>query len=114
MSVPAGTKGDGDDLRILILAPSGRDARLAEQTLARSGLSRQVCADFDQLRREITSGAGAVLIAGEALPQRRDCEPGGLDRTRAALVIAAVGGAHGASDLHRLSQPCVGWNTARR
>ena len=46
MSVSAVTKGNGDDLRILILAPSGRDARLAEQALARSGLSSQVCADL--------------------------------------------------------------------
>jgi hypothetical protein len=75
MSVPARAKGDGDDLRILILTPSGRDARLAEQTLARSGLSRQVCVDFDQLRREITSGAGAVLIAGEALPRDETANP---------------------------------------
>jgi PAS domain S-box-containing protein len=75
MSVPAGAKGDGDDLRILILAPSGRDARLAEETLARSGLLRQICADFDQLRREITCGAGAVLIAGEALPRNETANP---------------------------------------
>jgi PAS domain S-box-containing protein len=75
MSVPAGAKGNGDDLRILILTPSGRDARLAEQALARSGLSRQVCADLDQLRREITTGAGAVLIAGESLPRDETADP---------------------------------------
>jgi PAS domain S-box-containing protein len=75
MRVPEGTKSDGGELRILILAPSGRDARLAAQTLARSGLSGQVCTHLDQLRQEITAGAGAVLIAGEALPQGKNADP---------------------------------------
>jgi hypothetical protein len=35
-----------------LCAPSGRDARLAEQALARSKLSSQVSADLHQLRRE--------------------------------------------------------------
>ena len=75
MTVPEGTKSDGGEFRILILAPSGRDARLAAQTLARSGLSGQVCAHLDQLRQEITAGAGAVLIAGEALPRGENADP---------------------------------------
>src|SRR5438874_7849860 len=75
MSVSGGTKGDDDDLRILILAPSGRDAPLAEQTLARSGLLPRVCGDLDQLHREVTAGAGAVLIAGEALPRDETADP---------------------------------------
>lgn len=74
MRVPA-AESDADDLRILILAPSGRDARLAEQTLARSGLSCRVCADLDELGREVTAGAGAVLIAGEALPRDGTADP---------------------------------------
>jgi PAS domain S-box-containing protein len=75
LSVSALTKSNGDDLRILILAPSGRDARLAERALARSRLSSQVCADLDQLRREINSGAGAVLIAAESLPRDETTDP---------------------------------------
>jgi PAS domain S-box-containing protein len=75
MRVPEGTKNDGGDLRILILAPSGRDGRLAAQTLARSALSGQVCTHLDQLRQEIAAGAGAVLIAGEALPQGENADP---------------------------------------
>ncbi len=67
----------GREERILILAPSGRDARLAQETLASADLSCQVCADLDALRREITAGAGAVLIEDEALPQANatDVEP---------------------------------------
>jgi PAS domain S-box-containing protein len=75
LSVSALTKSNGDDLRILILAPSGRDARLAEQALARSRISSKVCADLHQLRREINSGAGAVLIAAEALPRDETADP---------------------------------------
>jgi PAS domain S-box-containing protein len=75
MSIPAGINRDGGDLRTLILAPSGRDARLAAQTLARSGLSGQVCTHLDELRQEIAAGAGAVLIAGEALPRGENADP---------------------------------------
>lgn len=61
---------DAEDLRVLILAPHGRDATLAEQTLIRSGLLSHVCADLEALRREIAIGAGAVLIAEEALADK--------------------------------------------
>jgi signal transduction histidine kinase/ActR/RegA family two-component response regulator len=51
--------------RILILAPVGRDARLAEQVLARVSLASHVCTGPDELRREIQAGAGALLITDE-------------------------------------------------
>ncbi|PPD45809.1 MAG: hybrid sensor histidine kinase/response regulator [Methylocystis sp.] len=63
-----------DPLRVLILTPQGRDAALAEQTLARAGLATHVCADVAALKQEIALGAGAVLIAEEALP--REAEAG--------------------------------------
>ena len=47
MSVPAGAKGDGDDLRILILAPSGRDARTRRTD---AGTKRAVAPDLRRLR----------------------------------------------------------------
>ncbi len=56
------------DLRILILTPVGRDAALAKQELDRNGLATRVCAGLDELRTQIAIGAGAVLIAEEALP----------------------------------------------
>ncbi len=65
------------DLRTLILTPQGRDASLAEQTLAPSGLCPHVCADLEQLRQEAADGAGAVLIAEEALPQGDTATGGG-------------------------------------
>ncbi len=56
-----------DDLRVLILTPHGRDAALAERTLARGGLGTHACTDLGQLRASAVK-AGAILIAEEALP----------------------------------------------
>ncbi|MGJ0509051.1 MAG: hybrid sensor histidine kinase/response regulator [Methylocystis sp.] len=70
--------GDAKDFRLLILAPHGRDAALAEQALLRSGLLPETCADFEALRREIKVGAGAVLIAEEAIPVYDVREPKAL------------------------------------
>jgi two-component system, sensor histidine kinase len=61
---------DANGFRILILTPQGRDAALAEQTLSRGGLRAHICADFESLRREMDVGAGAVLIAEEALASK--------------------------------------------
>ncbi len=60
--------GGDKDLRVLILTPQGRDAALAEKTLARSGLFTHVCKSIEELRQELAAGAGSVLIAEEALP----------------------------------------------
>jgi signal transduction histidine kinase/CheY-like chemotaxis protein len=54
--------------RILVLAPVGRDARLAEHALRRAGLAARICADLAELRRELGEGAGALLLTDEALP----------------------------------------------
>lgn len=64
----AHTPRDDRELRILILMAVGRDARLAEEALQRVGLACQICGNLDELRREIGAGAGAVLVAHEALP----------------------------------------------
>ena len=53
--------------RILILAPTGRDAALAGAALSGAGLSAEVCADMNALCGEVAAGVGAVLIASEAL-----------------------------------------------
>lgn len=55
------------ELRVLILMPVGRDARLAADALARVPLTCHVCGDLEDLRREIAAGAGVVLLADEAL-----------------------------------------------
>ncbi|HVT14821.1 MAG TPA: hybrid sensor histidine kinase/response regulator [Thermoanaerobaculia bacterium] len=58
--------GDAGE-RLLVLAPTGRDAELACQVLGGAGLACSACADEDELCREIAAGAGTVIIAEEAL-----------------------------------------------
>ncbi|WP_424362923.1 ATP-binding protein [Methylocystis parvus] len=79
MDLSVDAASDCDDLRVLIATPQGRDAALAAETLARSGLETRICDDLKALRREIDRGAGCVLIAEEALPtERADLEDGWL------------------------------------
>jgi PAS domain S-box-containing protein len=58
---------DNVEERILILAPRGRDAQVIAQVLAGSALKCITCSDYPPLRRELDCGAGAALIAEEAL-----------------------------------------------
>jgi len=53
--------------RVLILAPTGRDASLAREALGAAGLSAEVCADIETLCRAMTEEAAAAVIANEAL-----------------------------------------------
>jgi len=53
--------------RILVLAPFGRDGVLAEQALGGGGLEARTCTDIEDLCREIGAGAGAAMLAEEAL-----------------------------------------------
>jgi signal transduction histidine kinase len=57
----------GRDERILILTPRGKDAVLARDALAAAGLNPYVCTDVQALAAEIGRGAGALLIAEEAI-----------------------------------------------
>lgn len=54
---------------VYILAPTGRDAELVCSTLEQSGIEAEVCDDAAKLNRSIANGAGAVLVAEEALQQ---------------------------------------------
>ena len=60
----------GRDERILILAPRGRDAILASEALIGAGLVAQICRDLPTLTTELAAGAGALLVAEEAVPPR--------------------------------------------
>jgi signal transduction histidine kinase/ActR/RegA family two-component response regulator len=53
--------------RVLVFMPTGRDALLVCSTLQKSNISAQACAEPSELKSEIEKGAGAVLIAEEAL-----------------------------------------------
>ena len=53
--------------RVLVLAPSGRDATLACQVLEQAGISAVTCGDLAGLIAAIDEGAGAAVVANEAL-----------------------------------------------
>ncbi|HUQ27280.1 MAG TPA: ATP-binding protein [Usitatibacter sp.] len=54
--------------RLLILAPTGRDAELTRTMLMEQGIRCFACTDLHHLVHEISVGAGAVLLSEEALP----------------------------------------------
>jgi two-component system, sensor histidine kinase len=62
-----GDSGKVLEERILVLAPTGRDAALTCQLLGRAGLAASACADERELGREVQRGAGAAVLADEAL-----------------------------------------------
>jgi signal transduction histidine kinase len=53
--------------RILILAPTGRDADLAARALAQAGLTAGVCPTIESFCASIVEGAGAGILTEEAL-----------------------------------------------
>ncbi|HEV2692592.1 MAG TPA: ATP-binding protein [Verrucomicrobiae bacterium] len=53
--------------RILILAPTGNDARLTADFLVKSGLFPQPCQDVQSLCDEIAQGCGVIVLAEETL-----------------------------------------------
>jgi signal transduction histidine kinase/AmiR/NasT family two-component response regulator len=81
--------------RILVLAPTGRDGLLAGQTLGRAGLEAEVFDAPGPLATALEQGAGAVLLAEEALsPDALDLLAGVLERQPAwsdlPLVVFAA------------------------
>jgi signal transduction histidine kinase len=66
MTTPANSES-GLGLRVLVLAPLGRNADVLRRVVVESGLSCTVCADAEEVCREVQSGAGALLLTSEAL-----------------------------------------------
>jgi signal transduction histidine kinase len=56
--------------RLLVLAPTGRDAALMTATLRRENVDCVACPDLDGLVQEFERGAAAILVAEEALDER--------------------------------------------
>lgn len=54
-------------MRVLVLAPSGRDSLLICQLLQRAGMPAVTCANLQQICAEVKEGAGALVLAEEAL-----------------------------------------------
>ncbi|HVF29196.1 MAG TPA: PAS domain-containing sensor histidine kinase, partial [Pyrinomonadaceae bacterium] len=62
----AETQGSQDE-RILILAPTGRDAAMTARYLQDAGLRAQPCDRIEGLCEEMRKGAGMIFLTGEAL-----------------------------------------------
>ena len=55
------------DQRVLMLAPTGRDAELMCSVLEEAGVSSKACADMRELCASLREGAAALVLAEEAL-----------------------------------------------
>jgi signal transduction histidine kinase/ActR/RegA family two-component response regulator len=58
---------ENTEQRLLVLAPTGADSRLAVELLKRNGFNAESCASGEQLRQELAAGIGALIVADEAL-----------------------------------------------
>jgi PAS domain S-box-containing protein len=98
------------ELRVLILAPTGRDAALVQSVLAKSGIESLVCRDAPTLCSRAEEVAGALLIAEEAatLPTREalarilDRQPSWSDLPLLILTAPGAGSATAAAALSGL------------
>jgi signal transduction histidine kinase/CheY-like chemotaxis protein len=67
-------KSDSPDDRVLLLAPTGRDASLIDKVLGEAGVGTEACAGIEDFCRKLQDGAGAAFITEEALtPFALDC-----------------------------------------
>jgi signal transduction histidine kinase len=55
------------DYRVQVLTPFGKDATLVSQVLEQSGIPVEIAEDGGALARRVNSGAGAAIVAEEAL-----------------------------------------------
>jgi signal transduction histidine kinase len=55
------------DERVIIIAPVGQDAEAMAALLDAKGFETQICHELDECTRQITNGAGALLLTEEAL-----------------------------------------------
>nr|WP_314546137.1 ATP-binding protein [uncultured Massilia sp.] len=71
---------DAHELRLLVLAPRGRDAEVVADVLEREQFGCAVLASLDALLDGMEEGAGAAIVAEEAL------DDAGIDRLAARLA----------------------------
>jgi signal transduction histidine kinase/ActR/RegA family two-component response regulator len=56
-----------EDQRVLVLAPTGRDSAMTSRILRSAAIECQPCSNAEQLCERLKQGAGAILLADEAL-----------------------------------------------
>ncbi|HZG54448.1 MAG TPA: ATP-binding protein [Pyrinomonadaceae bacterium] len=57
----------GADKRVLLLAPTGKDAQLIAKVLGEAGVAAEACRDIHDFCEKFSAGAGAAFITEEAL-----------------------------------------------
>jgi signal transduction histidine kinase len=66
--------GTDPERRVLVLAPTGKDADLARSVLERAGVECLCCRDLDHACEQLEAGAAALLLPEEAVEQdRKNC-----------------------------------------
>jgi signal transduction histidine kinase/ActR/RegA family two-component response regulator len=85
------------DERVLVLAPRGRNAEMIAGALGRASFGAMVCADLDELCREMLRPTGAVIVCEEALTRAGlDCLIATLGRqapwSEVPLLVLTGGG----------------------
>ena len=58
---------DANELRVLLMTPTAKDAAMAATVLEPVGIAAMACPDLRSVVRELEHGSGAVLLAEEAL-----------------------------------------------
>ncbi|MCW8196034.1 HAMP domain-containing histidine kinase [Proteobacteria bacterium 005FR1] len=61
------TASPDQEQRVLVLAPYGRDGQLTCEVLSDAGIESVCCGTLEQLCSELRRGAGALIVAAEAL-----------------------------------------------
>lgn len=56
-----------NETRVLLLAPTGKDALLSQRILGEAGIASAICPDLATLVQRAQAGAGVVLLTEEAL-----------------------------------------------
>jgi PAS domain S-box-containing protein len=59
--------GQGISERVLVLAPLGRDAAVAQTMLSEAGLTAHICNDLRHLMAELERGAGSAILTEEPM-----------------------------------------------
>src|ERR1043166_974374 len=98
------------DERVLIYAPTGRDAALTARFLVDAKLRPEACESVEHLCLEMSEGAGLLFLAGEALtPEALRCLTGALAEQPAwsdiPIVVLTSGGGGTPANAAALSPP---------
>jgi signal transduction histidine kinase/CheY-like chemotaxis protein len=56
-----------EEQRVLLLAPTARDAQTSQKILSAAQIECVLCGDLDRLRAEMAVGAGAIILPEEAM-----------------------------------------------